>query len=89
MYIINPQLQKIQFVIFHADKLDECPEEIRPKTVMRFEDVIPISARNVKEIDKVKQSVRKVLDNEAEQKLEEIDKEAVYAKLREVGPRVN
>lgn len=76
-------------MIFLADKLEDCPEEIRPKTVMRFEDVIPISARSIKEIDKVKQIVRKVLDNEAEKKLEQIDREAVYSKLREIGPRVN
>lgn len=76
-------------MIILADKLEDCPEEIRPKTVMRFEDVIPISARSIKEIDKVKQIVRKVLDNEAEKKLEQIDKEAVYSKLREIGPRVN
>lgn len=71
--------------------LDECPDEIRPKQLMKFERIIPISAKTRTEIDKVKFQVRDVLDLANERKLEEMedDLDAKLARrLREHGPKV-
>jgi len=69
--------------------VDECPEEIRPEQLMKFERVIPISAKNNKEIDKVKEHIREVLDLEHERKQQEIDvDDRISRKITEHGPKM-
>lgn len=72
--------------------LDDCPREIRPEQLLKFERIIPISAKCNKEIDKVKSQVREVLDKVSERKKEEevTDdfEDQVNKKLREHGPKM-
>lgn len=69
--------------------LDECPEEIRPEQLIRFDRIIPISAKDRKEIDKVKLQVREVLDLASEREQKEFDPdERLAKKLREHGPKM-
>jgi len=74
--------------------LAECPAEIRPGELLKFERVIPISAKCNKEIDKVKDVIRETLDVVHKRALEELQdddydatKKIAY-KLREHGPKV-
>lgn len=42
--------------------VNQMPEEIRPEKLLKFERVIPISAKCRKEIDVVKEEIREVID---------------------------
>lgn len=73
--------------------VDECPKEIKPENLIKFDRVIPISAKSKVEVDRVKDSIREVLDSVAEQKRleEEADRkfdDKIERKLREYGPKV-
>lgn len=72
--------------------LDECPEELRPDHLIKFEHVIPISAKTNQEIVKVKLQIREVLDSEFERKQEEenhIDVDSkLERRLKEHGPKM-
>lgn len=74
------------------DGLDLCPDELKPSKLLTIDSVIPISARSMIEVEKVKQEVRSILDLKAEeeqQRLEQSDREAnLREKLRERGPKV-
>ncbi|XP_055638188.1 GTP-binding protein 10 homolog [Toxorhynchites rutilus septentrionalis] len=75
------------------DGLSHCPEELIPTQLINFERIIPISAKSVTEIDKVKQSIREVLDEKAEQKMRDVldDKQRqakLAGKLYESGPKI-
>ncbi|CAO1364588.1 unnamed protein product [Diamesa tonsa] len=76
-----------------TEGLNECPEEIRPNQLLKFERIIPISAKTNKEIDKVKLQVREVLDSAEKRKTinEEIIRnpnEELREKRRERGPKM-
>jgi Obg family GTPase CgtA len=73
--------------------LNECPKEIRPNTLLKFDQVIPISAKSRTGIHKVTEGIRDVLDIAAEQERlsEEVDQrfdDKIERKLREYGPKV-
>ncbi|XP_050101645.1 GTP-binding protein 10 homolog [Anopheles aquasalis] len=74
------------------DGLDLCPEELKPSKLLTIDSVIPISARSMTEVEKVKQEVRTILDLKAEeeqQRIENSDREAnLREKLHERGPKV-
>lgn len=73
-------------------KVDECPLEIRPEKLLKFERVIPISAKHQKEIGKVKDEIRDVIDLfEERNQGDEFDEKAnrrLKLKLSEHGPKV-
>ena len=76
-----------------ADGLDQCPEELRPTKLLKFEQIIPISAKNNLEMDTVKTELRRILDLEVKQKqfeenINENPNEILVQKLRERGPKV-
>lgn len=69
--------------------LDECPEEILPQQLIKFERIIPISAKENKEINKVKSDVRQVLKEVHDRDEEEPDyDDKLSRKLREHGPKM-
>lgn len=59
------------------EALDQCPLELRPEQIMKFERIITISAKESEKIEYVKGVIREVIDREAEQALlggdEELD----------------
>lgn len=73
-------------------KVEECPEGIRPEKLLKFERIIPISAKHRKEIDKVKMEIRDVIDLVEERNRPESLEEKVYHRLRnklmEHGPKL-
>ena len=73
-------------------KVDECPQEIRPKKLLKFERIIPISAKHYKEVEKVKEEIREIIDIEEEvNRSDEIQEKAMNrlkVKLTEHGPKV-
>ncbi|XP_053666543.1 GTP-binding protein 10 homolog [Anopheles marshallii] len=79
---------------FHSleDGLKLCPEELIPNKLLSLDAVIPISAKSMKEIEKVKQEVRTILDLKAEeavQQEESVDRnDQLQLKLNERGPKV-
>ncbi|XP_053675611.1 GTP-binding protein 10 homolog [Anopheles nili] len=78
---------------FHSleDGLKLCPDDLVPQKLLSIDTVIPISAKNMAEIKKVKHEVRTILDIRAEQKLQEeySDKEEqLRSKINERGPKV-
>lgn len=79
---IKPYLEDIKTGIH------ECPKELVPNKFLQFERVIPISAKNIKEIDKVKFVAREVLDEFAAKRIEPKDSTELFEKLREKGPRL-
>lgn len=69
--------------------VNDCPEEIRPEQLIKFERIIPISAKCNKEINKVKIQVREVLDLANERKADDEDfDDRISRKLREHGPKM-
>lgn len=50
--------------------LEECPEQLRPEQPMKFDRIIPISAQQSNEIDRVKEVIREVIDRDAERTME-------------------
>lgn len=70
--------------------LEECPEEIRPTELLNFERIIPISAKNRKEIDKVKENIRSVIDDAHNRTIDETrdPEEKLSRRLREHGPKM-
>lgn len=50
--------------------LDLCPPELRPEQTMRFERILPISAKESEGTEKVKEVIREVIDQDAERLLE-------------------
>lgn len=71
--------------------VDKIPEEIRPEKLLRFEKVIPISAKKFQEVDKVKQEIRQVIDDLDRRNSENMDdkvNEKLRRKLMEHGPRM-
>ncbi|XP_059220917.1 GTP-binding protein 10 homolog [Stomoxys calcitrans] len=69
------------------EKLDECPQEIRPERVIKFERVLTISAQNSARIQDVKRELRRVLDEQAEKELVPDDEEMKEMLRRRVGER--
>lgn len=73
--------------------LENCPEEIRPTKLIKFERIIPISAKHYKEIDKVKDEIREIIDLQEERLHQSKDEyeqafEKLRKKLTEHGPKV-
>ena len=76
-----------------SEGLEHCPDELKPTTLLKFEQIIPISAKNNQEIDKVKVALRRILDLEVKQQqfeetINENPNEKILQKLRERGPKV-
>uniref|UniRef100_A0A1A9V8C0 OBG-type G domain-containing protein n=1 Tax=Glossina austeni TaxID=7395 RepID=A0A1A9V8C0_GLOAU len=72
-------------------KLNECPENIKPEKLLKFEAIIPISAKNSVRINHVKEKVRLVLDDLAakEQVTDAtVLRERLANEIGERGPRV-
>lgn len=67
--------------------LEKCPEEIRPSKLINIERIIPISAKNEKRIDVVKEELRDVLDSIAERKYVPDALELREQLRRQVGER--
>lgn len=71
--------------------LEKCPEQIRPSKLINIERIIPISAKNEKRIDVVKEELRDVLDNVAERKYvpDALElREQLKRKVGERGPKI-
>ncbi|XP_067217181.1 GTP-binding protein 10 homolog isoform X2 [Linepithema humile] len=61
---IKPTLHKL------SDYVTKCPEEMQPKQVIHFEDILSVSliSKNKTEIEKLKEKIRKILDKYEERK---------------------
>lgn len=70
--------------------LEQCPEEIRPTELLNFDRVIPISAKNRKEIEKVTENIRDVIDEAHNHAIDDSSdpEEKLSRRLREHGPKM-
>ncbi|XP_064554294.1 GTP-binding protein 10 homolog [Drosophila montana] len=71
--------------------LAACPEELRPSRVLKFEHILPISAKNSARITQVKQQLRETLDELAEQHLVADNqqlKEQLQQRVGVIGPKI-
>lgn len=70
--------------------LDQCPEEIRPKKMLDFDKIIPVSAKNYARVDLVKIELRNILDRIAEQSLDHSQSslKMLHEKVEERGPKI-
>ncbi|XP_050429870.1 GTP-binding protein 10 homolog [Adelges cooleyi] len=72
------------------DAISSYPDEIRPKKAIKFDKILPISAKNEpQDIEYVKTIIREVLDVNAELNSESIDNRSINdlkEQLRERGP---
>lgn len=71
-----------------SNGLELCPIELRPTKLLNFERIIQVSAKNCKEIEKVKEAVRDVLDLEAEKNIEVVEHSELGLKVKERGPKI-
>lgn len=53
----------------NIEHLDECPEQLVPEEVIKFSEILTISAKTRTGIDDVKLAIRTVLDEYAKQNL--------------------
>lgn len=65
------------------EDLEQCPPEIRPEKLLKFEKIIPISAKNNDNIELVQKTLREVLDNWAAVKNDLPNDEEIKKTLRE------
>lgn len=64
------ELNRYESVLPNLEEaLEQCPVELRPGQIMKFERIIPISAKESERIDYVKEVIREVIDRDAEQAL--------------------
>lgn len=64
------ELSRYESVLHNLEEgLEQCPEELRPEQAMKFERIIPISAKESDKIEYAKEVIRDVIDREAEQAL--------------------
>ena len=71
--------------------VEKIHEDIRPEKLLRFERVIPISAKMYQEVDKVKEEIRDVIDALDRRNDEDIDakvNEKLRKRLMEHGPKM-
>lgn len=71
--------------------LSECPEEVRPSRVLKFEHILPISAKNSTRITQVKQLLRDTLDTIAAEHMvvdNEVLKEQLQQRVGVRGPKI-
>lgn len=74
-----------------SNGLAACPEELRPSRVLKFEHILPISAKNSARITQVKQQLRATLDELAEQHLVTDNqqlKEQLQQRVGVIGPKI-
>lgn len=71
------------------ENLKKCPSEIRPEKLLKFEKIIPISAKNNENIELVKQSLREVLDNWAAAKNLPSDEEIKKTLKEQITEKAN
>lgn len=74
-----------------ADHVNQCPEEIRPTELMKFDKILPISARNKIGIDQTKEEIRQIIDRsqrKTEESYNDKSNDFIERKLREFGPNV-
>ncbi|KAH8334056.1 hypothetical protein KR059_006184 [Drosophila kikkawai] len=74
-----------------ASGLAQCPEELRPRQVLKFESVVPISAMNSTKVTQVKSQLRRTLLRLAEKQFladEEQVKEQLQQRVGLVGPKI-
>jgi len=71
--------------------LADCPEELRPKQVLKFESIVPISAMNSTKVTQVKSQLRRTLVRLAEKQFladEDQIKEQLKQRVSLVGPKI-
>ncbi|CRK93734.1 CLUMA_CG007262, isoform A [Clunio marinus] len=72
--------------------LKDCPTDLRPEKLIKFERILPISAKEETKVDTVKEAIREVLENEYEKRFEDGEIDALdkrlEVKLREHGPKM-
>lgn len=71
--------------------LAECPAEVRPSKVLKFERIIPISAKNSARITQVKKQLRETLDTVAAERMvvdNELLKEQLQQRVGVRGPKI-
>jgi len=68
-----------------SDGLKMCPNELKPKQLFNFHNIIPISANNLNDVNGIKNVIRNILDDNAEKDLMNDD---IKIKLCESGPKV-
>ncbi|KAH8237909.1 hypothetical protein KR032_006064 [Drosophila birchii] len=74
-----------------ASGLAQCPEELRPKQVLKFESIVPISAMNSTKVTQVKSQLRRTLLRLAEKQFladEQQIKEQLQQRVGLVGPKI-
>lgn len=71
--------------------VDQISEDIRPENLLKFEKVMPISAKKYQEVEKVKEEIRQVIDDLDRRNSENMDakvNEKLQRKLMEHGPKM-
>lgn len=71
--------------------LSACPDELRPKRVIQFKHILPISAKNSARISEVKQNLRATLDDLAEHQLvtdPKVLKDQLQQRVGVIGPKI-
>ncbi|XP_037958721.1 GTP-binding protein 10 homolog [Teleopsis dalmanni] len=71
--------------------LEQCPESIRPTKLIKFEEIMTISAKNSARVNKVKDELRNVLDRLAESESVPDEEElrlSLQRRVAERGPKV-
>lgn len=64
------ELSRYERVLHNLEEgLEQCPEALRPEVPMKFERIIPISAKESNQIEYVKGVIREVIDKDAEEEL--------------------
>ncbi|KAH8281355.1 hypothetical protein KR054_000034 [Drosophila jambulina] len=74
-----------------ASGLAQCPEELRPTQVLKFESIVPISAMNSTKVTQVKSQLRRTLLRLAEKQFladEKQIKEQLQQRVGLVGPKI-
>ncbi|XP_026464764.1 GTP-binding protein 10 homolog [Ctenocephalides felis] len=83
--IAKEEFEKIKDNLFNLqDSLHMCPNEALPNQVIQFDHILPISAKtNSSDINRVKETIREVLDLHDQSQTEEVDEIETVRKLKQ------
>lgn len=72
------------YIFVIADSLHMCPNKALPNQVIQFDHILPISAKtNASDINRVKETIREVLDLHDQSQTEEVDEIETVRKLKQ------
>lgn len=71
-----------------TDHIKDCPKELRPNKVMKFDRIVPMSAKHSQNLEEVRRVVYDVLDQYEEERQKAVSATQFIDMVKERGTRL-